>query len=351
MIIELDVIPKDYKGLRNEFVLLGKTTDTKNIEIDGVTILLDEATQAWESALDNVFPTINSPPVIIDVSPTIQNQTSTPCPSSPKESSSNLTQATAQPKVLIPIFPGSTDEYELEKQFRFAGAEVNTILFRTLSAKDIEDSYSGLTEAINNADILAIPSGMSAGAEPDGSSKLITLILRHPNVKKAINKLISERKGLILGTGEGFKALLKTGLIQTGQIQDVEQGDIILTKHPSNNYYCTLKTVKAEENTKSPWLKDMAGELETVPISGKDIVVHMSEKLYNEYLKKGQIATRYIDKQVEAMTSENGQVLGRTGLVENLRRGLYTNVFEAKESKIFKNAVDYIKNLNENRHD
>ena len=45
---------------------------------------------------------------------------------------------------------------------------------------------------------------------------------------------------------------------------------------------------------------------------------------------------------IEAMTSENGLVLGRTGLVENLAKGLYSNVFDAKESRIFKNAVEYI---------
>jgi len=405
MILELDVTPKDHKGLRDEFVLLGKTTDNRNIEIDGVIISLDEAEQAWEGTLETVFPTINSPAIITDASPANQNQTSataqvqtsattqvqtsattqvqtsapthiqtsatthiqtsTTPPSTSNESSPYQNKATKQPKVLIPIFPGSTGEYELEKQFRLAGAEVNTVLFRTLTAKDIEDSYSELTEAINNTDILAIPSGMSAGAEPDGSSKLIALILCHPDVKYAVNKLISERKGLVLGTGEGFKALLKTGLIQTGQIQDAECGDIILTKHPSNKYYCTLSTVKIDENTKSPWLKDMAGDLETVPVSGKDIVVYMSEELYNEYQKKGQLSTQYVKTQgrsssasceavigdmgnisstaIEAMTSENGLVLGRTGLVENLKKGLYTNVFEAKESRIFENAVNYIK--------
>ncbi|MCL2662127.1 MAG: phosphoribosylformylglycinamidine synthase [Oscillospiraceae bacterium] len=388
MILELDVVPKDHKGLRDEFILLGKTTDKKSIEIDGVAIPLSEAEQAWEGALDNVFPSINSPPVITrssypvntntspsaiiktsspvssDTSPASQNQTATPNPSSLKEPLVPAAQTNKQPKVLIPIFPGSTGEYELEKQFRIACAEVNTVLFRTLTSSDIEDSYSELTEAVNNANILAIPSGMSAGAEPDGSSKLIALILRHPNVKEAVNKLISERKGLVLGTGEGFKALLKTGLIQTGQIQDVENGDILLTKHPSNNYYCTLRTVMIEENTTSPWLKNMAGELETVPISGKDIVVHMSEELYKEYMVKGQITSQYISEQgddssvsindgignkkcnsshtIEAMTSENGLVLGRAGLVENFTKGLYTNVFDAKESRIFSNAVSYI---------
>jgi len=42
------------------------------------------------------------------------------------------------------------------------------------------------------------------------------------------------------------------------------------------------------------------------------------------------------------MTSENGLILGRTALVENTKKGLYTNVFNAKESQIFANAVNYI---------
>jgi len=190
---------------------------------------------------------------------------------------------------------------------------------------------------------------MSAGAEPDGSSKLIALILRHPNVKKAINRMINERNGLVLGIGEGFKALLKTGLIQTGQIQEKESGDIVLAKNPGNMYHCTLKPVRIKNQTKSPWLKDMSSEI--VPVSGRETNVYMSEELYKEYFKKGQIASLFSSGQdtdgntafpVEAMTSENGLVLGRTGLVENLKKGLYTNVFDAKESKIFENAVSYM---------
>jgi len=249
--------------------------------------------------------------------------------------------------VLIPVFPGSLSEYELEKQFRNVGAEVKTVLFRTRSASDIEDSYRELAEAIKSADILAIPSGMSAGAEPDGSSKLIAMILRHPDVKNAVNELVGERKGLILGIGEGFKALLKTGLIQTGSVQDKECGEVILAKHSTNRYHCTLKTVKIEEGMKSPWLTGMSGEIETIPVSGQDSEVHLSEELYEDYLKKGQIAPQYLEAyenaphSIEAMTSENGLILGRTGLVENLRKGLYTNVFNAKESRIFANAVKY----------
>ena len=345
VILELDVVPKDLKGLRDEFVLMGVTSGEKCIEIDGITITLNEALKVWEGALNSVFKIhgtgkvhMTKPPPLAGLSPCHMTKPPSPCHSHPR------------PKVLIPIFPGTLSEYELEKQFRKVGAEVKTTLFRTRSTRDIVDSYKELTEAVNGADILAIPSGMSSGAEPDGSSKLIAMVLRHPDVKNAVNDLVNKRKGLILGVGEGFKALLKTGLIQTGSVQDIECGDVILAKHSTNEYHCILKTVMIEEDMKSPWLAGMSGEIETVPVSGRDSEVHLSEFLYEEYTENGQIASQYLEAyehaphSIEAMTSENGLILGRTGLVENLGKGLYTNVFNAKESRIFENAVNYIYN-------
>jgi len=249
------------------------------------------------------------------------------------------------PGVLIPIFPGTNGENELTKQFRKAGANVATYTFNipTLNAENIKNNYEEFAGYLDRADILAIPSGMSAGAEPDGSAKLIALILRQPVAKEAVNNLI-DRKGLILGLGEGFKALLKAGLIQNGKITDEEKGDIILAKYPLNQYHSTLKNVIIGK-TNSPWLNGMSAMKETVPISGQDGVVHMSQALYNDYLSNGQVAAQYVNHEppfgIEALVSENGQILGRTGLVERIEKGLYTNVVNAKTSRIFKNAVDY----------
>jgi len=253
--------------------------------------------------------------------------------------------------VLVPVFPGTNGEYELKKQFEKAGASVTMYYFKTLTPEDIKSNYKDFANLISKTQILAIPSGMSAGAEPDGSAKLITLILRHPDVKEAVNSLI-KRKGLILGLGEGFKVLLKTGLIQTGQITDEEQGDIILAKYPINQYHATLKNVIIG-NTSSPWLTGMRGINETVPVSGQDGVIHMPDALYNEYQSNGQIAAQFIKSElctsnepqyaIESLVSENGQILGRTGLVERIEKGLYSNVITATESCIFKNAVEYFR--------
>jgi len=349
MIIEVEVtlegksVIEDTDVSGSSWIPVGITLEEKIIEINSAKITLDEALMAWESTLDSIFPAA--------VSETMQAQEiNRPRVSTPAYTSSHNSKDEKKPEVLIPVFPGSTGEYELERQFKNAGANVNILLFRTSTTEDIEDSYKELSAAISSADILAIPSGMSAGAEPDGSSKLIALVLRHPEVMESVNILVNRRKGLILGVGEGFKALLKTGLIQTESIVEKECGKIVLAKHPINRHDCLIKAVRIEQ-VKSPWFEDLNGEIEILPVSGQDSAIHMSGQLYSEYMEKGQIATRYLGElykgesypcPIESMISKNGMVLGRTGLVENLRKGLYTNVFNAEESKIFKNAVNYI---------
>jgi len=346
MILELDTVPEESKDLRNEFVLLGVTTDTGSIEIGETIISLDEALKAWEGTLSNVFPIHEE-----EKNQKTARQSSTPQVSISGSASCASVTDKKNPQVVIPVFPGTTGEYELLRQFRKAGADVEAVVFRTLTASDIDNAYMELTDAINRADIMAIPSGMSAGGEPDGSGKLIALVLRHREIKDAVNKLLGERKGLILGLGEGFKALLKTGLIQTGQIQEKENEDVVLARNLTNRHICTLKQVKINQ-VKSPWFTGISGDVEIVPVSGQDIDVHMSDELHNKYLEERQIVANYLDTGekspygIEAMISANGLVLGRTGLVENLKTGLYANVFDAKESRIFTNAVEYIKGIN-----
>ena len=341
IILELDSVPKDYKGLRDEFIQMGTTTNNKCIVVNDIEISIDEALAVWEGALSSVFPIYDSP--LLSVKNNGVDVEATKKPICNVSANENCCNSTKRPKVLIPIFPGSTGEYELEKQFAKVGADVNPLVFRTLTSNELENSYKELADAVNEADILAIPSGMSAGAEPDGSSKLIALVLRQKDVKEAINKMVSERKGLVLGTGEGFKALLKTGLIQTGLVQDDEYGDVLLTTHPTNKHHCTLKSVKVAERASSPWLAHMNGEVETVPISGKETIVHLSDELLSEYLNKGQIVSQYVGEDgpssIEAMISENGLVLGRVGLVENISKGLYANVTNVEDSRIFCNAA------------
>ena len=349
LILELkedeDIIPD---GLNYE--ILGFTTTEKSIEFDEMVIPLHEALQSWQETLEEIFPTQFS-----DIESAHSEYVDL------KQSVNVITPAVSKekPTVLIPIFPGTNGEYELERQFQKTGAEVKTFLFCNRSACDIKESYKLLKEAINKTDILAIPSGYSAGAEPDGSAKFITLVLTEPSIKDAVNKMLNERKGLIIGLGEGFKALVKTGLIETGNVQENFEGKIQITKNPLNQYHSGLIYSKTLQDM-SPWLKEMRGTVLTAPVSALEGSVNMSAEDYRIFIEKAQVVSQYVDEQgkpagdarhnpfgsrfaIEGMVSESGQVLGRMACVDRLENGLYTNVYKTSDCAIFKNAIEYFK--------
>ena len=54
-------------------------------------------------------------------------------------------------------------------------------------------------QAIKQAQIVMFPGGFSAGDEPDGSGKFIATAFRNPRLADAVNGLLKERDGLVLG--------------------------------------------------------------------------------------------------------------------------------------------------------
>ncbi len=294
-----------------KYKVIGKTIDEPIICINNTKISLQETLVSWESTLEDIFPPA---------------------------------KAIKKPKVLIPIFPGTNGEYALEKAFCEAGAEVNTFLFKNLNSEMIIKSFEDMAKAIDEAEILAIPSGISGG----GDGKLIANIIRNPKVKASINNLVKNRNGLILGLGEGFKALIDTGLIPYGEVCE-ESDELGITKNKSNRFVSKIVDTKLTSNI-SPWTYGLSvNEVESAPVASYEGAVYITKNLYEEFLKNGQIAFEYVtnpfgsDYNIESITSKDGRIMGRMALVERMEDGLYVNVTEKNSLNIFKNAVDYIK--------
>ena len=77
---------------------------------------------------------------------------------------------------MIPTFPGTNCEYDLQRAFEKAGANTNIEVFKNLTYKDIEDSIETIVKQIRKSQIIMLPGGFSAGDEPDGSAKFIASI-------------------------------------------------------------------------------------------------------------------------------------------------------------------------------
>ena len=121
--------------------------------------------------------------------------------------------------MFIPVFPGTNCEYDTAKAFRQAGAIATPVIFRNLTAQDIEESVQRFLAAIEQAQIIAFPGGFSSGDEPDGSGKFIATTFRNPRIAEAVNRLLRDRDGLVLGICNGFQALVKLGLVTYGEIR------------------------------------------------------------------------------------------------------------------------------------
>jgi phosphoribosylformylglycinamidine synthase len=321
------------------YSLLGSTQAPPFIEIGSTRIALEEALDKWQQPLSKVFP--NS---VKKISPKEKQE---------KESwyskgSRRGTVKTAQPRVLIPVFPGTNCEYDTAAAFQRAGGRVRIQVIRNLTPKDIEDSIENLTREIRACQMIALPGGFSAGDEPDGSGKFIAAMFRNPRIKEEIMSLLRMRDGLMLGICNGFQALIKLGLVPYGEIRDMDSGCPTLTYNTSGKHISRMADTRLVSNL-SPWFAEARlGETYSIPVSHGEGRFVCSPELYGELLSKGQIATKYEEinpngsiYEVEGITSPDGRILGKMGHSERLGNNVGINVPGHKDQRIFEAGIQY----------
>ena len=313
------------------------------------TVSLDNLQRVWEGKLEPVFPcrikTTNATPEVYASSDRLHLTASIKA---------------AQPRVLIPVFPGTNCEYDTARAFERAGAKTETVVIRNLSAGDIEESVSYFERAIRHSQIIMIPGGFSGGDEPEGSGKFITAFFRNPKIKDAVHDLLKNRDGLMLGICNGFQALIKLGLVPFGEIIDMQDESPTLTFNTIARHQSMMVNTRIASN-KSPWLYGCeVGDIHTIPISHGEGRFVAPASLIQQMAKNGQIATQYVDmtgaptmdirynpntsvEAIEGITSPDGRVLGKMGHSERIGSFIAKNVPGAKDQKIFESGVAYFK--------
>ncbi|MBR1824110.1 MAG: phosphoribosylformylglycinamidine synthase, partial [Ruminococcus sp.] len=264
--------------------LIGQTIKDYSIVTKEYTMSLDELQQVWEGKLEPVFPcrikTTDAKPETYSYNENIHL---------------SATIKAAQPKVLIPVFPGTNCEYDTARAFEKAGAVTETVVIRNMFAGDIEESVDYFEKAIRESQIIMIPGGFSGGDEPEGSGKFITAFFRNPKIKDAVHDLLKNRDGLMLGICNGFQALIKLGLVPYGEIVDMTDDSPTLTFNTIARHQSMMVTTRIASN-KSPWLYgNKVGDIHTVPISHGEGRFVAPIDLIRKLAAKGQIATQYVN--------------------------------------------------------
>ena len=329
------------------YTVIGEVTDKAAIEYKDMTISLKDAEEAWTSTLEKVFPTRSN-----------VEQTEINTGLYKADSIYVCKNKIAKPTVFIPVFPGTNCEYDSTRAFERAGANVITKVFKNLDAEDIRDSVRIFEENINKSQIIMFPGGFSAGDEPEGSAKFFATAFRNEKIKEAVNKLLNERDGLVLGICNGFQALIKLGLVPYGQITEQKPDSPTLTYNTIGRHISKMVYTKVVTN-KSPWLAgaELGGVYVNPASHGEGRFVAPKEWL-DKLFENGQVATQYVDANgnptmdeewnpngsylaIEGITSPDGRVLGKMAHSERRDSSVAINIYGEQDMKLFESGVKY----------
>ena len=328
---------------------IGQTTAAQNITVAGETLAIDTLIAAWTGTLESTYPSNTE---------VAHSELETFTYDGPVASKSANIVTGAKPKVIIPCFPGTNSEYDSAKMFNEAGGDAHIQVFRNITSTQVDESLSALAEQIRKSQILMLPGGFSAGDEPAGSGKFIATVLRNPIVRDAVMDLIQNRDGLVLGICNGFQALIKTGLVPYGEIQDPKAGAPTLTFNDIGRHIACYATTRIASN-KSPWLANtQVGDLHSIPFSHGEGKFYATEEEIKQLAANGQIATQYTDLAgapsmdiahnpngslyaIEGIISPCGRVFGKMGHTERRGQDVAKNIAGNKHQPLFKAGVNY----------
>ena len=324
---------------------LGTTEEAYVLSAAGEEADLAALQEAWEGELEDVFPYRGAGERVEAVSdsshiPLVYNG------------------RIAKPRVVIPVFPGTNCEYDTARAFERAGAETSTFVVNTLTPEKVAESAEKLVGELDRSQMLMIPGGFSGGDEPDGSAKFITAFFRSPEVADAVERLLDDRDGLVLGICNGFQALVKLGLLPYGEIRAMDETCPTLTFNDIGRHQSRIVHTRVASNL-SPWLsRCRVGDVHAMPVSHGEGRFIASDALLAQMKAKGQIATQYVGLNgepsmdlsanpngsvmaIEGITSPDGRVFGKMGHTERSGKGLYRNIPDATVQPLFEGGVSY----------
>ena len=344
-------VPADKVGeLSISYTVIGEVTDDAKFAFGDTEITLKEAEDAWTGTLEQVFRTVS-------------DEASDEKVESPLYDTKAIVlggHKLAQPTVFIPVFPGTNCEYDSAKAFERAGAKVITKVFRNMDAADIVDSVNTFEKEIAKSQIIMFPGGFSAGDEPDGSAKFFATAFQNAKLKEAVEKLLNERDGLVLGICNGFQTLVKLGLVPYGEVVGQTPDSPTLTYNTIGRHISKMVYTKVVTN-KSPWLQGAElGGVYTNPASHGEGRFVASEEWLDKLFANGQVATQYCDldgnvsmdeewnvngsyRAIEGITSPDGRVLGKMAHSERRADSVAINIYGEQDMKIFESGVKYFK--------
>jgi phosphoribosylformylglycinamidine synthase len=328
--------------------VLGITVPEPWIVAKKMTLPLADLQMAWELPLKKVFP------IHLEQGEAVENIRFD------KRAKRKASISYAKPRVFIPVFPGTNCEEDMARAFQKEGALIDMVVMRNQTPQQIQETIEAFKRGIDAAQIIALPGGFSAGDEPEGSGKFIANTFRNPRLMESLQGFLDQRDGLMIGICNGFQALIKLGLLPNGRIQELNAESPTLTFN-SIGRHVSMVTRTRVASSHSPWLAGVeVGELHAIPVSHGEGRFVASEQSLQHLKLNGQICFQYVDDSgqateespfnpngshwgIEGICSPDGRILGKMGHSERIGNGLYQNLEEEMDQKLFASGVKYFR--------
>lgn len=362
-LIEIDPLHSE-EGLLEDFVAhryhLGSTTADGLFRLPDGERSIRELYKMWSAPLGEVFSAAASTQAA--PAPKPESVSENFRSAAPPRSSLRRYRGTprANPRVVIPVFPGTNCEDDSAQAFLRAGAVPEVVVLRTGTAADLEQSIATLAERLREAQILMLPGGFSSGDEPGGSGKYIAAVFRAAAVRRVVEDHFLQRDRLILGICNGFQGLIRLGWVPFGEYRPRDEGSPVLAPNLVGRHVARVALTKVA-TIASPWLHGhQEGEIISVPVSHGEGRFWCPPKLLQTLETNGQVATQYVDwngrvrmdhpwnpngssAAVEGLLSPDGRILGKMGHTERRRDGLYRHVPQVGTGSIFDHGVAWFR--------
>ncbi|WP_185869171.1 phosphoribosylformylglycinamidine synthase [Blattabacterium cuenoti] len=337
--------------ISDDFIPIGEIVSSKSLNFNGISIDINESIKYWLKTFTSVF----------SYNEIIENVKKVKIPISKEKEWNSIKWKCrfikkGKPRVFIPVFPGTNNEFESVRAFEKEGSIVKTFVFQNLNDQDIMESIFHIKKQMESVQIFMLCGGFSAGDEPDGAAKFIVSLLHNPYIKDSIQRFL-DKDGLILGICNGFQGLIKSGLLPYGKIclRNYKSPTLTYNKIEKHISQCVHIKVISDQ---SPWLNGMKNKIYNLPISHSEGRFYAKKEIIKILFQKNQIATQYVDLKgnpslerlynpngsvsaVEGLLSENGKIYGRMTHPERYDNGLLKNIPNVHEHSIFKNAVQF----------
>ncbi len=343
-------------GLGSEYTILGKTTNSEKISVNGgngFSADIEALQKTWDGTLAETFP----------VEPLSQEQGSVRVEPAPggRYVKPALRKSILHPKAVVPRFPGTNSHRETGWFLEQAGARVETPVFCNRTPEQVEESLRELADSIRNAQQIILSGGFSFRDEAETGLGM-AVALRNERVADAIMRAREQNGLIILGICNGFQVLAALGAFPYGDIRTLQEDDPVLTANTLGRFHTQKVDMRVRKN-KSPFLQhfDEGEDVSAILAAGQANVFMRTQKKLDELWASGSVALQYVGTDgrtgmdfahnppgsmdaIAGLTSKDGAVTGLMPHLERFGEGQSLNVPGKRgAAKFFQGGVDHFR--------